>query len=149
MIEDNNFMLMAIDEALLAFKEDEVPIGAIITLNGKVVGRGHNIRNKTNNAIDHAEILAISDACKNLGRWILDDCTIYVTSEPCLMCAGAISQARIKKIVYGVSSPKYGVCESVDHVFDNELIFHNIEMIKGIEKEKIENMMKEFFKHLR
>lgn len=147
--DDTYYMRIALKEALKAYKENEVPVGACIVNDGKVIAKGHNLREKNKDVTMHAEIVAIKKACKNLNRWILDDCTIYITAEPCLMCAGAISQARIKKIVYGVASPKYGVCESVCNVVDNQRLFTNTIVTNGVLKQEIEKMMKEFFASLR
>ena len=147
--DDTYYMRIALKEALKAYKENEVPVGACIVNGDKVIAKGHNLREKNKDVTMHAEIVAIKKACKNLNRWILDDCTIYITAEPCLMCAGAISQARIKKIVYGVASPKYGVCESVCNVVDNQRLFTNVIITKGVLKQEIEKMMKDFFVSLR
>lgn len=147
--DDTYYMRIALDEAKKAYKENEVPVGACIVCDGKVIAKGHNLREKNKDVTMHAEIVAIKKACKKLNRWILDDCTIYITAEPCLMCAGAISQARIKRIAYGVVSPKYGVCESVCDVIDNPRLFTNMIVTKGILKQEIEKLMKEFFISLR
>ena len=147
--DDTYYMRIALNEAKKAYLKQEVPVGACIICNGKVIARGHNLRENKKDVTKHAEIVAIQKACKNLNRWILDDCIIYITAEPCLMCAGAISQARIKRIVYGVASPKYGVCESVCDITSNPKIFTNVVINKGILKEEIEKLMKDFFKGLR
>lgn len=149
MERDIYFMQEAIKEAHLAAKENEVPVGAVIVKDDEIIARAHNMRESKNNVIAHAELLAISRACEVLGRWILDDCSIYVTAEPCLMCAGAIHQSRIKQLYYGVKSPKYGVHSSVDNVFDNQALFHNIKVTSGICDNEISKLMKEFFVHLR
>ena len=147
--DDTYYMRVALKEAKKAYEENEVPVGACIVCNDKVIAKGHNLRENNKDVTMHAEIVAIKKACKQLNRWILDDCTIYITAEPCLMCAGAISQARIKKIVYGVASPKYGVCESVCNVVDNQRLFTNIIVTKGVLKQEIEKIMKDFFVSLR
>ena len=147
--DDTYYMRIALKEAKKAYEENEVPVGACIVCNDKVIAKGHNLRENNKDVTMHAEIVAIKKACKQLNRWILDDCTIYITAEPCLMCAGAISQARIKKIVYGVASPKYGVCESVCNVVDNQRLFTNIIVTKGVLKQEIEKIMKDFFVSLR
>ena len=142
-------MEVALDEAKKAFKKKEVPIGCCIVQNGKIIAKAHNLREAKQDVTMHAEIIAIKKACKRLKRWILDDCSIYVTVEPCLMCAGAISQARIKQIIYGIPSPKYGACESVYSVFDNAKKTTIFNTQKGILSDKIEAIMKEFFIELR
>lgn len=147
--DDTYYMRIAFKEAKKAYDKKEVPVGCCIVLNGIVIARGHNLREMTNDVTMHAEIITIKKACKKLKRWILDDCTIYITAEPCLMCAGAISQARIKNIIYGVDSPKYGVCESTSNVFENKKLFQNIKLKKGILSEDITILMKEFFADLR
>ena len=146
---DEYYMRVALSEARKAYLENEVPVGCCIVKDGDIIARGHNLRENTKDVTMHAEIIAIKKACKKLGRWILDDCTIYITAEPCLMCAGAISQARIKNIIYGVPSPKYGTCESVDKIFDNQKIFQDVSIKTGILKEEIEKIMKDFFVTLR
>ena len=143
--DDKYFMNIALAEAKKAFEENEVPVGCCIVKDGIVIAKAHNLREKTNDVTMHAEIIAIKKACKKLGRWILEDCTIYITVEPCLMCAGAISQARIKKIIYGVASPKYGAIESAEHIFENHKLFSNIELNKGVLETEIEKLMKDFF----
>ena len=147
--DDAYYMRIALKEAKKAYEEKEVPVGCCIVCDEIVIAKGHNLRETKKDVTMHAEIVAIKKACNKLNRWILDDCTIYITAEPCLMCAGAISQARIKKIVYGVASPKYGVCESVCNVVDNPKIFTNTIVTKGVLKEEIEKMMKDFFISLR
>ena len=147
--DDAYYMRIALKEAKKAYEEKEVPVGCCIVCDEQVIAKGHNLRETKKDVTMHAEIVAIKKACSKLNRWILDDCTIYITAEPCLMCAGAISQARIKKIVYGVASPKYGACESVCNVIDNPKLFTNTIITKGVLKEEIEKMMKDFFICLR
>lgn len=147
--DDTYYMRIALKEAKKAYEENEVPVGCCIVLDNKVIAKAHNLREQRHDVTMHAEIIAIKKVCAKLNRWILDDCTIYITAEPCLMCAGAISQARIKTIIYGVESPKYGVCESADNVFSNKKLFQNITIKKGILKEEVEAMMKDFFANLR
>lgn len=147
--DDAYYMRIALKEAKKAYEEKEVPVGCCIVCDKIVIAKGHNLRETKKDVTMHAEIVAIKKACNKLNRWILDDCTIYITAEPCLMCAGAISQARIKKIVYGVASPKYGACESICNVVDNPRLFTNTIITKGVLKEEIEKMMKDFFICLR
>lgn len=147
--DDVYYMRIALKEAKKAYEIDEVPVGCCIVKDGIVIAKGHNLRENKQDATMHAEIIAIRKTCKKLNRWILDDCTMYVTAEPCLMCAGAISQARIKTLVYGVASPKYGACESVENIFDNQKVFPNITIRKGILSDEIIKIMKDFFSNLR
>jgi tRNA(adenine34) deaminase len=140
------------DEALLLAKEagaeGEIPVGCVIVRNGEVVGRGRNRREKSKTALGHAEIEAISDACKNLGGWRLWDCTLYVTLEPCPMCAGAIINARIPKVVFGASDDKCGACGSVCDLFSMPFN-HHPEVIKGVKEAESAALLKDFFAALR
>ena len=149
----NNFdyMQLALEEAKIAKNENEVPVGCIIVKDNQVISKAHNTRQKNKSAINHAEIKAIDEACKKLSSWQLDDCTLYVTLEPCIMCAGAIIQARIKRVVYAAKEPKFGACCSVVNIFDNfEYKFnHEVEVIEGICEEEAKALMKEFFQELR
>ena len=115
-MNDEEYMKLAIKEAKKAFLNDEIPVGAIIVKNEKIIARAYNKRNKTNQIIDHAEIIAIKKANKKLNNWRLDDCTIYVTLEPCPMCASAIEQSRIKKIVTGASNKNYEIKKITDKI---------------------------------
>jgi tRNA(adenine34) deaminase len=140
------------EEALALAKqasdEGEVPVGAVVTLDGEIVGRGRNRREKSKNALAHAEIEAIDDACRNLGGWRLWQCEMYVTLEPCPMCAGAIINSRIKKVTYGASDKKAGSCESVINLF--ELPYnHKPEIESGFKAEESATLLSEFFKRLR
>ena len=109
-------MKLAIKEAKKALKYDDVPVGAVIIKNNKVIAKAHNKKEKTKNVINHAEIIAISKACKKLKKWRLDDCEIYVTMEPCMMCSGAIEQARIKTIIYGIKNEKFGYTDQLKKI---------------------------------
>lgn len=148
-MNDEYYMNEAIKEARKAYAIGDVPVGCVIVSDDKIVARAHNLRHTKKNVLFHAEMLAIHSACNNLKRWILDDATIYVTIEPCLMCSGAIVQARIKRLVYGRNEPKYGCVESIANVFDNDKLNHKIEITKGVCGDEIEEMMKEFFSNLR
>ncbi len=148
MKDDLYFMKKAYLEALKAYQEDEVPIGCVIVQNDKIIARAHNTREKNNDVFGHAEILAIKKASKKLNTWKLDDVIIYITCESCLMCTGAIYQARIKRVVYGVSEPKFGCLNSLIN-FNNLALNHKIEIESGIYSEEIEKLMKDFFKNLR
>lgn len=139
------YMIEALKEAKKAFELGEVPIGAIIVKNNKIISRAFNKKESSNLATSHAEILAINKACKKLNNWRLLDCTLYVTVEPCLMCCGAIIQSRIKKVVYGTSNEYYGAVESIG----NTLKKYNIEVENNILQNECSNIMKEFFKKRR
>lgn len=133
------YMNIAIKEAIKAKKHNEVPVGAIIVKNNKIISRGFNKKESKKDVTKHAEILAISRACKKLKNWRLDDCTLYVTLEPCMMCCGAIQQSRIKKIVYGVKNNNYG--------YSNNL--KNTEIISQICENKCKKMLQSFFQKKR
>lgn len=147
--EHIQYMEMAIEEAKNAFELDETPIGALIVHEGKVIGRACNRRNTDKNSLAHAEIMAIDEACKHIGDWRLEECTIYITLEPCPMCAGAIVQARIPRVVYGASSPKAGFGGSVINILQMEELNHRCEVIRGICEEESSSLLKEYFKKMR
>lgn len=146
---DKKFMALAIEEAKKAFDKKEVPIGAVIVKDGEVIARAHNLKETLNNAIYHAETLAIRDACDFLGTWRLTGCTIYVTIEPCPMCAGAILQSRIKRVVIGAMDTKSGACGSVINLLNNPGFNHQAEIETGILEEECSQLMGSFFKILR
>ena len=141
-------MGLALEEARKAYSELEVPIGAIIVCDGEVIARAHNTREATNQAVNHAEIIAIKQANEKLNSWRLDRCTLYVTIEPCPMCAGAIIQSRIKRVVYGASDYKAGAHQSKLNMFDIEFN-HKVEVENGILEKESQQLMKNFFKDLR
>lgn len=146
---DKKFMISAIEEAEKALNKKEVPIGAVVVRNNEVIARAHNLKETLKNAVFHAEILAIRDACNLLERWRLTDCTIYVTIEPCPMCAGAILQSRIKRVVIGAMDTKSGACGSVINLLDNPGFNHRVEIETGVLEEKCSQLMKNFFRYLR
>ena len=148
-IMNEKYMKMALKEAQKAYQEDEVPIGAIIVQNGKVIARAHNQRETKQQASAHAEMLAIQKACKKTGFWRLEDCEMYVTMEPCLMCAGAILQSRIKKVVYGAKDPKGGCIESCMKMYETKGFNHYPETESGILQEECSQILKDFFKEKR
>ena len=147
-MEDSKYMEEAIALAKEAAAEGEVPVGCVIVRGDTVVGRGRNRRERDKTALGHAEIEAISDACKNLGGWRLWDCTLYVTLEPCPMCAGAIVNARIPRVVYGASDSKCGACGSVCDLFNMDFNHHPT-VETGIREEEAAALMTEFFQNLR
>ena len=144
--------LFYMDEALAlareAFAEGEVPVGCVVVRDGQIVGRGRNRRETGKTALGHAEIEAIGQACENLGGWRLWDCTLYVTLEPCPMCAGAIMGARIPRVVFGASDDKCGACGSVCDLFAMEFN-HHPQVDKGIRQEESSALLTEFFQNLR
>lgn len=148
MNEQEKFMELALKEAEKAKQKNEVPIGAIIVKDGKVIARGHNLRESKQNSLNHAEIIAIDKACKKMNNFRLQDCDLYVTVEPCLMCSGAIVQSRIRKVYFGTRDEKYGAVTSAFKAFDVKAN-HKVEFEEGICKNECENIMKEFFKELR
>ena len=147
-MEDTVFMDAALELAAQAAAEGEVPVGCVIVRRGEIVGRGRNRRETEKTALGHAEIEAIADACKNLGGWRLWECTLYVTLEPCPMCAGAIINARTPRVVYGASDDKCGACGSVCDLFSMEFN-HHPQVEKGLRAEESQALLTEFFRSLR
>ncbi len=145
---DSDCMTMALALAAEAAAEGEVPVGCVITLGERVVGRGRNRRETGKNALYHAELAAINEACKELGGWRLWECTLYVTLEPCPMCAGAIVNARIPRVVFGASDPKNGCCGSVINLFELPLT-HRPELVKGVMEAACAEQLRSFFEELR
>lgn len=143
------FMLAALAQARLAAKHDETPIGAVICLDGDIIARGRNKREKKQNCLCHAEIDAINKACKKLGSWRLSECDMYVTLEPCPMCAGAIIQARIKNLYFGAYDYKAGCAESKAALFAPGLFNHDVNVEGGHEEEAAKALLQDFFKKLR
>lgn len=146
---EEKFMKQALKEALKAYEKKEVPVGAIIVKDGKIIARAHNVKEEKNDTTKHAEILAISKASKKLQSWRLTDCEMYVTLEPCSMCAGACIQARIKKIYVGTMDLKTGACGSVLNLFEDYTFNHKVELKTGILQKECETLLKKFFKELR
>lgn len=142
-------MKEALKEAHKAYETDEVPIGAVIVRNGEIVGRGYNQKETLKDATLHAEMSAIRDACKSLGGWRLPGCTMYVTLEPCSMCAGALVNARIEKLIIGAPDYKTGACGSVINIVQDEKFNHQIDVRFGLLQEDCSNLLKEFFMKLR
>ena len=139
----------ALKEAGKAYDKLEVPVGAVIVKDGKVIARGYNQKEMKQDTVNHAEILAIKKASKKLGSWRLNDCDMYVTLEPCSMCAGALIQARIRKVYIGALDEKTGACGSVLNLLGDYDFNHKVEVETGILKDECENMLKKFFKELR
>lgn len=149
MNQEEKFMKAAIREAKKAGKIQEVPIGCVIVSDGKIIARGYNRRNIDKNTLAHAELSAIKKASKKLGDWRLEGCTMYVTLEPCPMCAGAIVQARIPRVVIGSMNPKAGCAGSVVNLLQMEGFNHRVEVERGILEEECSQMMSGFFRELR
>ena len=148
MQEKEKFMKEALKEAKKAYDKLEIPVGAVIVKDGKIIARAHNLKETKKDTTNHAEILAIKKASKKLDSWRLLDCEMYITLEPCTMCAGAIIQSRIKKIYIGTLDEKTGAAGSVLDVFGYPFN-HQVEVEKGILKDECENILKDFFKMLR
>ena len=149
MSEEERYMKQALKQAKKAYDIDEVPIGCVIVQDGKIIARGYNRRNTDKSVLAHAEIAAISKACKKTGDWRLEDCTLYVTLEPCQMCAGAIVQARIPKVVIGAMNPKAGCAGSVLDLLHVPKFNHQVETYSGILGEECSTMLSEYFRRLR
>ena len=143
------FMQVALNEAKKAYKKLEIPVGAVIVKNGEIIAKAHNIKEEKKDTTKHAEIIAIQKASKKLESWRLNDCELYVTLEPCPMCAGAIIQSRIKKVYIGTLDEKTGACGSVLNLFKDYKFNHNVEVEYGILKNECEEILKKFFKELR
>lgn len=149
MTENEKFMTAALAEAKKAEKKEEVPIGCVIVLNGKIFARAHNLRQTKRLATAHAEILAIEKACKKVGDWRLDDAEMFVTLEPCAMCAGAIANARIKKVYFGAYEKKGGGVVSKFNILSESGLNHVVEYEGGIMEKECSGLIKEFFRSRR
>ena len=146
---DPAFMEQALAEAQKAWQLDEVPIGAVVVRNGTVIGRGHNLREKGKDPTLHAEMIAIRQASAALGGWRLMDCDLYVTVEPCPMCAGAILQARIQKVIFGARDPKAGCAGSLYNLLDDPRFNHRAEVMEGILEDRCSRILKDYFRRKR
>lgn len=149
MTEDEKYMKEALRQAKKAEALEEVPIGCVIVQNGKIIARGYNRRNTDKNTLSHAELNAIRKASKKTGDWRLEDCTMYITLEPCQMCAGAIVQARIGRVVIGAMNPKAGCAGSVLNLLEYPQFNHQVEVERGILERECSEMLTEFFQQLR
>ena len=149
MDQDEQYMKEAIRQAKKAYALREVPIGCVIVYEGKILARGYNRRNTDKNTLAHAELIAIKRASKKLGDWRLEGCTIYITLEPCQMCAGAIIQARVSKVVIGSMNPKAGCAGSVLNLLQMSALNHQAELKKGVLEDECSHMLSEFFRELR
>lgn len=149
MTEQEQWMREALAEGQKAEAIGEVPIGAVIVKDGTIIGRGYNTRETTNQATTHAEMLAIQEANRTLDNWRLEDCDLYVTVEPCPMCAGAVVLSRIRHVYYGTDDPKAGACDTLYHLTTDERLNHQSEVTAGVLRAECEKQMKDFFKALR
>ncbi|WP_455661206.1 tRNA adenosine(34) deaminase TadA [Pradoshia sp.] len=149
MNQDQQFMQSAIEQARLALEKKEVPIGAVIVKDGEIIAAAHNLRETNQNATAHAEVLAINEACEKLGTWRLEGTTLYVTLEPCPMCAGALIMSRVDRVVYGARDPKGGCAGTFMNLLEDERFNHQCEVVSGICEEACGAMLTSFFKDLR
>ncbi len=147
--DDIKYMKEALKQAEKAERIEEVPIGCVIVHQGRIISRGYNRRNIQASALAHAEILAIKKASKKMGDWRLEECIMYITLEPCPMCAGAIVQARIPKVVIGAMNPKAGCAGSILNLLEERRFNHQVETVRGVLEEECQIKMKNFFKSLR
>ena len=147
--QDEKYMRQALAQARKARALEEVPIGCVIVYEGKVIARGYNRRNTDKNTLAHAELIAIRRASRRLGDWRLEGCTMYITLEPCQMCAGAIVQARVTRVVVGSMNPKAGCAGSVLDLLHVPRFNHQVELTQGVLSEECSRMLSDFFRHLR
>lgn len=149
MTTDENYMKFALEEAAKAERIGEVPIGAVIVKDGEVIARAHNLRETAQQPTAHAEHIAIERAAEAVGSWRLEDCTLYVTLEPCVMCSGAIVMSRIPRVVYGAADPKGGCSGSLMDLLQEPRFNHRAEVVSGVLEEECSQLLKHFFKQLR
>ncbi|WP_242225254.1 tRNA adenosine(34) deaminase TadA [Bacillus cereus group sp. BfR-BA-01380] len=149
MEQDIYFMKLAIEEAKKAEEIQEVPIGAVVVVDGEVISRAYNLRETEQRSVAHAELLAIDDACKKLGTWRLENATLYVTLEPCPMCAGAIVLSRVKRVVYGAADPKGGCAGTLMNLLTEDRFNHQSEVVAGVLEEECGSLLTNFFRELR
>ena len=145
MDQDVKFMSEALAEARKAFEKDEVPVGAVVVKDGEIIGRGHNLRESTADPTAHAEIVALREAAKKVGSWRLSGATVYVTLEPCPMCAGALILARVDRVVFGACDPKFGAVVSLMSLLSDERFNHRVEFRGGVLAEESLKLLREFF----
>lgn len=144
-MRDKNYMAIALEEAHAADEEGEIPVGAVLVKDGEILARTHNRREATGNPLDHAEILALSEGAAKLGNWRLEGSTLYVTLEPCPMCAGALVQARVARLVFGARDIKLGAAGSRYNLISDETIHHRLEITEGILEEECADVLRDFF----
>ena len=148
-VEKEYYMRAAIEEAKRAEVKGEVPIGAVVVFEGEIVGKGHNLRETTQNAVTHAEMMAIQEACQTIGSWRLEKCDMFVTLEPCVMCSGAIVLSRIEQVYYGAVDAKGGATESLYELLSDQRLNHQVSLERGVLEEECGQLLKNFFKTLR
>ena len=148
-MNDEKYMVLALEQAQIAYDNGEVPIGCVIVYNDEIIGKGANRRVTDGNVLSHAEIIAINEACHYMNDWRLEDCTLYVTVEPCPMCSGAILQARIPKVVYGTRNPKAGCVGSIYNLLQDDRFNHRAEVVENVLHDECSQIMKDFFKRFR
>ena len=146
---DDHYMRIAIEQAQVAEENDDVPIGAIIVHNNQIIGKAYNQRELLQDPTAHAEIIALTQAAAFLESWRLNDCTIYVTLEPCCMCAGALVLARMKRLVYGCDDPKAGAIKSLYNIVQDERLNHKVEVTSGVMTDECSQLLQDFFKKRR
>ena len=147
--KDEQFMKEALKEAKKSYDKEEIPVEAVIVKDGKIIARGHNLKETRTDTTNHAEIIAIRKASKKLKAWRLNNCIMYVTLEPCSMCAGALIQARISKVVIGTMDDKTGACGSVLNLLEDYKFNHKVEITKGVKEQECKKILQDFFKMLR
>ena len=146
---DERYMAEALLLAGQALEMDEVPVGAVIVCDGRIVGRAHNQRELLNDPTAHAEMIAITQAAEHVGNWRLDGCTMYVTLEPCPMCAGAMVNARLGRVIYGATDPKAGACQTLFTIPTDDRLNHRVQVIGGVLTERCSELMQDFFQRKR
>ena len=144
-MNDKDLMALALEEARAALEHDDVPIGCVVARDGEVVGRAHNARERDRDPTAHAEILALRAAAQAIGSWRLEGCTVYVTLEPCVMCAGAIVLSRADRLVYGAPDPKAGAVRSLFNVADDARLNHRVEVTEGLLEEESSELLRAYF----
>ncbi|MBP2078565.1 tRNA(adenine34) deaminase [Oceanobacillus polygoni] len=148
-MNDEKFMEAAIGEAQKALTLNEVPIGAVIVYNDEIIAKGYNLRESSQTTLSHAELVAIQEANEKIGSWRLEDCTLYVTLEPCPMCAGAIVQSRIKRVVYGATDPKAGCAGTLMNLLNEPRFNHQVELTSGVLQTECAALLTDFFRAIR
>ena len=149
MLKKEKFMKEAIKQAKKAYDKEEIPVGAVIVKDGKIIARGYNKKEEKKDTTQHAEIIAIQKASRKIGAWRLQDCEMYVTLEPCAMCTGALIQARLKRVYIGTMDPKTGACGSVLNLLEDYKFNHKVEVETNIMQKECEKILKDFFKYLK
>jgi tRNA(adenine34) deaminase len=147
--DDAAFMRAALQEALYAYEKGEVPVGAVVVREGRIIGRGHNMRETLRDPTAHAEMIALTAAAESVGHWRLDGCDLYVTLEPCPMCAGAVVNARIRQVVFGAADPKAGACGTLYNVIQDSRLNHRAGLTRGVLEQECAEVLKSFFREAR